>query len=615
MSALTRSLGRVAYNGYDFNNRAVTEKFSIRPQPDGSGRTTAYCVVSVSMKQEIDAGNALTTDVECRRATQLLSHPGGIFLYRGRGLGNPDINTGGIRDIKWGPKPGPVELSPRGEGNVVVLRWSVEFCIPCCEVQSMYQGAGGFRPVELVYTVEHENDPAGFTTRRIGGYLTVAVNRADVGSSRVGGSADAYRSNLVPPLLKGFRRVYGPWRVSEDRSRLDFLIIDEELGGEPLPRNVADAELSETLASSEVGLRKWVTSISATYRMRKGASGLDAAKVFFDYLKGKLTRERDMLRALPTEDRTDIIPTGFSMTNPNRYGKPTASFQFSYFYTTSLKQLLKVSGMWQPQGSDTWVGWAESLSTTGQHPYGGARLEFRAADESLTGLCETSGAEQPPATPGDTTTDLRGSPPAAATNAEIQSMYAAAVTTPKPDVSWVYYDCEISLETDAGTVAVRRLPSSSLTSSTDLFGAKDDIGGKATDALKLTTMPPEAGGGDTTPAAGSMYSPPTIGTPPPAGSSSSSAGSAFRRTSPVCYVYLRGSGIRAGYPVDVPRLTTVNGVECVPANRLDHGEGFAKGIKANAHVPLHYTRWNLRYLLNEVPTGTLPVPPNPTQQT
>lgn len=611
MSALTRSLGQVSYNGFQFNNRTVTEMFSVRPQFDGSGRTTAYCVVSVKLRTDLD--DLFSTDVAVRVAVQALSHPGGVFVYRGRGLGNPDINTGGIRDVKWGPKPGPIDLSPRGEGNAVTLKWSVEFCIPCCEVQSMYQGNAAFRPVELVYTVEHENDPAGFTTRRIAGYLIIANNRAAPGSSALADSADHYRGRLVPPLLQGYRRIYGPWRTSEDRSRLDFLIMDEEMGGEALPRNVVEAELSESISSSEVGLRKWNTQITATYRMRKGCSGLDAARVFFAYLKDKLTKERELLKGLPTDDRGDIIPTGFSMTNPNRYGKPTAQFSFSYFYTTTLKQLLTVSRMFQPRGKDTWQAWAESMSSTGQHPYGGSRLEFFAGEESLVGLCESSGADQQP---GQTST-LTGTagPPPESQNAEIKSMYEQAVTTPDPPNSWVHYECEISLETDAGTVSVRRLPSSSLTSSTDLFGKNADVGGAVINGLDLPQMPAAAGGGDTAPAAGSMYTPPTIGTLQPSSTGSSSGSSdALRRTAPVCYVYLRGVGIRAGYPVDPPRLLTVNGVEAIPANRLDRGEGMAKGIKANAHVPLHYTRWNLRYLLNEVPTGPLPVPPNPTQK-
>lgn len=85
-----------------------------------------------------------------------------------------------------------------------------------------------------------------------------------------------------------------------------------------------------------------------------------------------------------------------------------------------------------------------------------------------------------------------------------------------------------------------------------------------------------------------------------------------RRVAAAVFIYLRGSAKRAGTAIPPPRLITVNGVEAIPANRLDRNEGFEHGAQFNAgQTPIFYANWNLRYMLPTLPPGQLPLPPNP----
>lgn len=581
----TAILGQLTYHGYTFNNRTRTLSLQVRGVPDPAGRVTAYCRWELEVRTYITSTS--TTDPEVRRAVDALTHRGGVLVFTGRGLGNPNVNTGGVKDLAWGPEPGPVRLEMNGAGNACKLTWSVAFVLPCCST-SAYFG----KLMSLSYTVQHERDDAGYLTRTITGFYEIPMTRVSEGDDAIPDSADEYRLQVTPPLIRGFHRKYGPWITSADRRREDFTIIDEEKAGDPLPKNVVDADWTETYSSTSAGLNRWSGTINARYRMRKGATGLDAALAFFQSLDNTIPFQNQQLKAL--KQGGEIVFVGFNVASGNRHGKPEASFTLNYTFVCELKALLQGTGAFESVGDDTWVQWANSLRSGPFDPYGTLKMRFRASDERLVGLCEATTVDMRGGTaPVDLT---RPAAPAQLTTAELRNLYEKVNKPPQPATSWIHYQNELWVELDSGVVPARPLPTKKLTDQDDILGAASDLAGGVVDALGLRAMPIPPGG---------------VGIPGGRLENIQVNGST-RRVKAQCYVYLRGYALRAQYPIDPPRLLDVNDVEAVPALRLDKGEGFGKGVFASGGaVPVHYARWNLRYYLDGLPAKPLPTPPNP----
>lgn len=617
---LTRLHGRCEYNGYVFNDTTRTTAIRIVPVPDSSGRTTVYNEWSITLRWYVSATS--TTDAAVADAISRLSHRGKTLVYRGRGLGNPDVNTGAVKDLKWGPEPGPVTARVLGTGNAVELMWSVTFRLPNCP-----EGKYEFANLEFNYRAEFTVDDAGFTTRTITGHLVVPITWRPAGRQLVY-SADEFRLLVAPPKLRKFRRTFGPFVLSEDRTRLDFSITDAEMGGDPLPPNVVEARVSESVGSTQTGLRIYTWTVNGSYRLRRGATGLDAARAFFDLVGKRVKNLQATGAAMPRTDSKgnplappDPIPLAFSMTNPDHYGKPAAEFSMSFSFTNQLATILELTGLWkrldqqQAYGEiHTWEGWADSLADTAFHPYGGIRFRFLPADDVLTDLCDVKAELRSNPDAEVKTAELRGGrlfdrPSLADPKTDpknVVEMIKTVFQTPKPESSWLSYQNELFLELDNGVVPVSIIPQKVLRAADDVLGqlaqGAADVGGRAWNALQMAggVLPIVAGG--------------LVGPGIPGGRLETSTGTeTVRRVRASCFVYLRGYATRAGYPVDPPRLIDVDGIEAVPANRFDRGEGFAKGVMANGEHPIHYCRWNLRYSLPRVPDKPLPTPPNPQQ--
>lgn len=588
---LFNDIGKLEYNSYRFNNTTRTQSFRCRPVIDSSGRMVKYNEWSLTVRTYI--ASLTTTDAEFIQLTELLSAPGGAFRYEGRGLGNPRVNIAGAKDVAWGPKTEIIEAVPVGAGNAIRLTWTIRFNMPACP-----DGKHDFALMEVAFTVSHNKDKAGFVDRVIAGHLQIPLTHPGPGQL-LNDSADAYRRSVIPPKIKGYQREYGPWVLSEDRTRLDFEIRDVENRGEQLPPGVIEAELSESVGSTRVGLRHWQGSMNGTYTLAKGNDGMTAARAFMGYARTRLKDLQDGIKKLPGGDsRGEVIPVSFRATNPNRYGPPIASFELGYTFTLTLKNLLATANLWKPFGKDTWESWTASL-TTQQDPYGVVNLKFQPGDDIRVNLC---GPSTNTLSTGYLNPSFNPIPISGFQGNTLQFIEQALTESfPKPDpqYSWLKYENSIWVETDDDCFPAKPLPASLVTSASDILGSVKDLVGPAIDAMKLFTMP---------------------GSPLSQGAQAIGGGvidnqqdkDTLRRTEPIIYVYLRGSAVRAGYEIEPPRLIEVGGVKCIPAKRIDHGEGFAKGISYNGGQPLHTAQWNLRYWLPKQP-AFVKVPPVPLE--
>lgn len=596
MRTLWRDVAVLEYNGYRFPNTVRTQSLRVTPQYDTARRSVVYNLWSLGVRWYV--AGLVTTDPEFNDLVQRLTHPAAPLRYEGRGLGNPRVNIANAKDVRWGPTPGPLTPHVLGDGRGLRLEWSVEWSMPNC-----LNGRHEFDLMELVTTVSHAPDDAGYVDRIITGHVAVPLTRP-AANQKLKDSADEYRRSITPPRMKGYHRKFGPWVLSEDRTRLDFEIRDEELRGEQLPVNVVDAEFTESVSSSQMGLRQWQGSMSGRYRLRKGATGLDGARAFFGTFRSRLEEIKREVQRQNGGSSQQIIPTGFSASNPNRHGPPSADFTLSYIFTLEFKYLMSAMGLWTPvTGSPTWEAWVQSLQFTAFDPYTYTNLKFQPGDDRIVSLCgpqqsvlSSGGTSPPPPPPPSQGTQQTNT---LSTNAYLLDQLDKAFPTPPAPQSWVSYECSVWVESDDGVIPARILPAKKLDKKSDFIGSQKDAVGRAIDALKLVTMS-DAASLSTLAAAAQLEN-----------LQAAADAATFRRTEPELFVFLRGSAVRAGYEIEPPRLIEMGGVECVPAKRLDMGEGFAKGVRANGNAPLHFAAWNLRYYLPRMP-AFIKAPPVPT---
>lgn len=593
MATLLRALGQVTYNGYTFNERSYTSDFSITPVPDSSGRLVAYRQVSLTVTTTL-AVTGGTTDPAVRAIVNALSQIGRPLVLTGKGFGNYAMNAG-TPDMKFGPKPGRIQVVAMGGGAGVKLVWPVTFSVPPCD------DSDGLGILDVSYTVSHTLDAAGYVlARTIRGTLTIPLAVKN-GNKLPTNSADLYREDVEPDRLTGFLRTSGPFTLSADRTTLDFEFTDVELPGPALPPYVISIDANETVRSTGAGLATWESRLSATYQMVAGRSGFDAAAHFLQMAKYRTTQVQSRLQIVKQagQQAGDVVPLSLEMTDQGLYGKPSASFSIGYTFSVPLPQLIAASGIWRTVNlNQTWKAWETSIvDATGA--YGRLRLRFDANSEITGSLCQEvtsvlvgGGGNGSFWTPVQIVSQGGRNPAVEQQAANVVSQLAATTfPTPSPAGSWIAYENEIWVEVESGVVPVRTLPSAPLDEADDVFGGNPDIAGNPWPAVGAGRLPaffPQA--------AGRLVNVPTT---------------FARRVAPIAFVYLRGYAIRAGYPADPPRLLDVNGMPPVPATRLDRGEGFGRTVKANGGVPIHLTKWNLRYYLPAIPTDPLPVPSNP----
>lgn len=592
---------QVRYGNYAFNSSVRTTAFSITPEKTADGRATAYARWSIQLEFDVDcpAGAGFSTDAEAMGLIAELLHQGQGFVYQGQGLGNPNINTALLFDMRWGPTTKITSVEILAPQRAVKFGWLIEFCIPHCP-ERWYDTSPYW--YEISYTVTHHVDDAGFTTRTVSGFASMANNRTSPGSTEMLRSPDDYRRDFAGPIPVGFHRKYHPWAISPDRTRLDFGFDDDEMPA-IFPNDVVECTMEDGVSSTAEGLVAWQGSINGMYRLRRGANGNIAAAHFLEEIKFIcLSRVNELKRLKGLAGRGDrakfvvCVPTGFTAKNPNRYGKPAANFSFTYTFSCPLGDLFTALGLWQSPGGDH-AKWVKSLEGTALNPYGGVNMRFVVGSEKVLDPC------YPPAKDGGKIVELTRPDTTPPDDDEPDSdSLADAFPAPDAESSWLRYECDLVFESDTGVVEIKTLPDSEPDPTLGVFGGDS-----------VPTMPSEFQGtvqGQTESVGPSLPVEPqsTARNDTPSNSSNSST---FRRAKPSCVVYLRGFALRVGYPIDPPELLEVGGIVPVEASRPDCGEEFMTGSRASVVHTIYFAAWNLRYILPEVPTGPLRPPVNP----
>lgn len=573
--------GNLALNGPDVR----TTKFSAEPEMDPSGRGRMFT------RYRIGASITITgepTDDAVQKARETLNTPGLTFVYADRGFG--EVRADGKSDVLWGPKCRVVNITPLGGGNACQLDWEAEVAIGCEDaVLTTNSGLSVGAIHSWTYTASFEIDSAGYTTRRIAVEIKVPGGRrnSNRGSRELKHTADEYRRLLAPPGIPGFRRTYPGWTIDAAKTTCTGEIVDEEMGVNFPPEWVAEFEANHEVGSMNQGLSMWSATINAKYELIKDCPKPTSEAV--RHFIGVVVKDRVLGVANKLgKTKSTIVPISLRMREPEIAGRRKAEFSFTFSYTRQLKEIMNATGLWRPVPHSNWAIWAHSMQSGPANPFGYAGLQIKVDDDSIVDAC------------GGSVPGLFRTRPKVPRPSDGPSVIGGGTVTPwdediktwfpepTPESSWLHYNVWYWLEVDSGTLPVKTLPK------------------KKIPPPKTLIPHPQA------PPGSNVYVNPLPNLVPPKGGKEGGRLEAQLRK-PLVYMFIRGQAARYGFPIPIPEVDTVNGVEPVMATRLDHGEGFGQGIVyAAGGAPIYGATWNLRYLLPELPEGWFPpTPPNP----
>ncbi len=585
------------YNGHVFGPATDTTAFSVRPVLDPAGRTVIYAVYTLTVTDTI--ADAETTDPIVERAIAKLSRNGGILLYRGRGFGDLDVNTGRDRDVKWGPHVREVSAKPTGAGKAVELTATFEFALVNCPDGLSKAGT----VLAFTFELSFDIDTHGYTTRTTTATLTIAQTRKRVGDRALFTSADEHREDMVPELPSGFRRLSQSFRLSPDKCTIVGTIHDVQTPPNRPRPGLVDGSIEHSYSSHPNSLGfMWTGTISATYDIdRATGTPQDAADDF-----ERLAATRIALRAsrMRKKDGTPaaIVPQVWSVTEPNVLGRTQARFTLSYFIGgAELDQILLHGGLWQPwdgggidpRGGSVWEG---RMGAASWAPRGHAGLAFRPGDDGLVDACGVSEpvtpAARPPAGNQGVSPLGRIVGAAKAIAGGVKETVPLQTIFPPPEAksSWLMYQSHVTLVADTGRILATTLPDAPLGGNQAASAGRWDVMAGA--------LPAQGSNSPFPPLADLLRA-------------NQRAESTFvqQRTAPTLRVILTGQALRIGYPIPVPELVSVGGKRPT----LIGEPMFAQGIVGTGLYPIVGANWRLEYAWadGELPAGAIPVPPNP----
>lgn len=530
----------ISYNGIVFDERTETVGISARPHYDAAGRTVTYVVHSITLKTIVTTSST-TLDSAMATIRQKLLVPGRPFIYSAAGYGSMVINvTSAATDVVWGPRPQELSYKPIGVKAAEII-WRVEVAIPEC-ANARTSGA----IMEFNYTLGIDQDRAGFTTRTYQGYVTIPMTRNLSGDRRLTDSADSYWEGVLPALPSGFRRESKNRTLDESKSKMTFTVVDVEMGPNILPVGVVECKASHSIETTGAGLTQWVGTINAEYEIARDFSPPKCYEHFIKLVRQRLA-ESNRLR-IPIDDggtftgrrdRGAIIPVGFSMEEPDIYGRPAAKFSLRYTMTQPFRNILKSSSLWMPVDND-WNTWRASLSNSALNPRGNARMTFNPRDDAILDLCV--GARS-------------------ATMATVSNVPGGVRTLvgedlkdecPKQEDSWLVYDIWLEVESEDKTMIHKPLADEAST-----------------------------GGGSGSGYSAEVKAPPDI---------------IQRRTSNSDVVYICGRALRACYDIVPPRLQTIGNRDAELANRAGQ-EYFRTWVAGKYGHAVIGASWRQRYIL------------------
>lgn len=624
-------------------------EINIEPIYDTAERTTTSNKYTLSVQMTVDADGE-TVDDTIADLRKILTTPGGRLQATGVGYGeNIRINMpGGQDDVRWGPKPRHLRVTPLGGAMAVSVNWTVEWEIKECERDPRR----GLEFMELTFTVGYRIDRSGLTTRSISGQARIPQTRKTPDARGLVHTADQMRSRLTGcfPAIAGFRRESQEYSLTADKCGINFSITDVELPYQAPPEGIIEVRASHEIASQSIpnsAATVWAGRLSAMYEVERGRPREMAHRLFQKLLADR-TPAGDALDRLirtglderifrlarqvidnknflvPVEDQelvkvAQIVIKGaalilrqITLGEPDIYGKAAAQFSAYYTFCCPMDHVMEMTGLWSVVSNSGGGLWVSSLSNSAYNVRGLAKQGHGPKADVIIDLCDPvkiDGKNANLGTPPNTTRELR----TINSRPKGRQVLGYRNKIPDPEVSWWVYDAQVTIETDDETIIMKPLPRKARdvsplepkrselramrpiqTDDTGTFRAVD-VPGDAKDPAKTFTDIPQ----DNVPSLRPYKHVPRDLVP-----------IIQMRAAPTVYVRFSGMALRWGYSPGIPEIKSVGGMDVVPCNRSGR-EFTSLDIVENAFgVELYRAQWNLRYVLTGIPkTVEIPKPP------
>jgi len=568
-------VGVVSYNGYTFPN-LINAKISARMVMDSAERIVKYVTYDIEITTVVvgsdpilneDAGspNSIVKD-NIEDIRKRLSEPGQFLSFTAQGFGDFEINesAGGVRDIKFGPKPRILAWEPIGSNKAVRIVWACETSIPECKKEvGTPQYAHSLMNFE--YEVEWAINESGMTERRIIGEFEIPVSWGT--NNKLTDTADRYRHILERvPVLAGYARSHPLLNLSKDRSVLTFTILDREIPSDNayhpgmIDMNVSHSLKTSLMPVGEItgtgGFVKWNSTIFGTVEVAPGypkeLAWWAITAIVTDRLRHALYSTYTTTGEKETKLKSFLL-LNLSLTE-EVFGR-SVSFSVGFLLYGSPDQMLGsqgLSGLFQPL-STTWVEWNASVYNQVHNARGYAQLGHTTADDIKITLC-------------DNNLPVKGSDPTTVSDQRLTAVFETPC--PPPEASWIDYHSWMDVTED-----------------TDVIFHKPLVDKSAEDLVDTENIDP-----DPSRTIGFTFTTDTGG----------EVEESQVRTSPRYKVVLYGWAVRLGYKIDPPGLASVGGVKAIPIKKYARDR-----ILKSGKCSIHRLKWRIEYRLESAPLTDL----------
>lgn len=408
----------VTYNGVQFGGADATYKsfppmyrLVGRERYSGDGRTLVGIEYMLSVRCIFYENTEAAMGASMAAIRSALSQPskkltilgiGNLFGTTGviQGTGDPSFR---YKDLKHGPIPGPIEMTSLGQITWEV-GWSVSFFVSECSSS----GRNALAFTELVFSTTWRNDFEGISQRIIQGYYTIASNRNLVNSKVMDTIADQVRNQLTVVVPVNFKRVENIWHESEDKTRVDFTVIDQQLPGDPYPKGIVSADGSCSLQSSagedNRGMLTSICTLNMTLKTAPNVPRNLASRVF---LAACLAKQAELtapdVNGLAT---ITVMPLAFNISNGKWDSSRVTQCSMSWVMIKTLGECLTAANIYASPNSylaaiETGLGptvadgvndytqWAKSMTTPWRNT-GMGGLTNALSDGIAIDLCDNS---------------------------------------------------------------------------------------------------------------------------------------------------------------------------------------------------------------------------------
>jgi hypothetical protein len=418
--------GILEYNGHRFSPRSHVRVSSEIVYSEDE-RTAIYHRHRITVDDiVVPSDGHLSTSLNMGQLRSQLSEVGRPLTLKDKGWGyDLQVNVTGeeMRDVEFGPKPRILTWSPIGHTQAAEITWECETCIPVCIGGiPAYSGLASF-----VYDMSFSIDERGYTTRTVTGHILIAMTRDAADHRNIPDSADQYRDIINVGKPDNFQRVTQDYRLSADKRRLDFTIVDRELESRNAwPEGVLAIEAEHTTNYVRRNQATVLNSISMQCALAPDQESVRAWEIFKMLVNSRLTKVNQssggpsyFLMSL------DVIENIF---------KNQFAFRITYkILEVNPENYLVSCDMFATVPTD-WHTWTNSIEGSVDER-GIAGLEHTKEMDRIVDLCDgasppTYGGSAPPTIPPKT-----------------DAVVFRNTVPPNPVVSWLVFDASLTEET------------------------------------------------------------------------------------------------------------------------------------------------------------------------